>query len=199
VIALERGPHYTAEEYALLFQQGDERALAFFYLELHPSLALHANYYVQNRELAEEISSEAFIKTWKMHSKLNNYNGIRAYLYKVVQRDCQRAIQKERRRVAIHKESNPSEVTYDTPFNHVVRTEVYRIIHTALKELPHGSRRILQMYYIDGKTTGEIAAELCLSPSTIKTQKSSGLEALRKKFIRPLLIMVIIINICSWL
>src|SRR5258708_840146 len=77
-------PHYTEQEYAQLFQEGEEIALNFFFRELHPALALFANRWVNNRSLAEEIAADAFIKTWKMHRKLDSYPSIRAYLYKVV-------------------------------------------------------------------------------------------------------------------
>lgn len=178
---------HTPEEYALLFQQGEEESLAFFYLEFHAALALYANRWVQNRALAEEIASDAFIKTWKQHYKLDSYKGIMAYLYKTVQRDCQHAIKRERKRNEVHQKAQPEVGNNDTPYHHVIRSEVYRIIHTALKELSPGSRRVLAMHYLEGKTTGEIAKELQLSPSTIKTQKTKGLEALRKKLLRPML------------
>lgn len=187
---MEAGGHRTSiEEYALAFQQGDEQALAFFYREFHPALAFYANRWLENRSIAEEIASEAFVQTWKMHSKLDNYYAIRAYLYKTVQRDSLHALRRECKRATIHQNSQPPETTNETPFDHVVRSEVYRIIHTALKDLSPGSRKVLIMHYLEGKTTGQIATELKLHPSTIKTQKTKGLEALRKKLLRPILIL----------
>jgi RNA polymerase sigma-70 factor, ECF subfamily len=185
-------PHYTILEYASLFQQGDETGLAFFYHEFHPALTIFANRWVENRSIAEEIASDAFIKTWKLHWKLENYNSIRAYLYKIVLRDSLRAVKREQKRREIHKKSQPPFMTNDTPFHHVVRSEVYRLIHSALKELSPGSRRVLAMHYLEGKTTGQIAKELDLSPSTIKTQKTKGLEALRKKILRPMLLILVL-------
>ena len=186
-------PRYTAKEYAVLFQEGDEQALAFFYLEFHAALALFANRWVDNRSIAEEIASDAFLKTWKMHGKLTSYKGIRAYLYKTVRRDSHHALKKEQRRMEIHQKSQPPAVTNDTPFHHTVRSEVYRIIHLALKDLSPGNRKVLTMHYLEGKTTGEIARELDLSPNTINTQKTRGLEALRKKLSNPMLIFLYII------
>ena len=40
------------------------------------------------------------------------------------------------------------------------------------------------MYFLEGKNTNEIAQELNLHPSTVKTQKTRGLEALRKLLLR---------------
>jgi len=180
---------HTAREYALLFQQGDEEALSFFYREFHPALTFYACRCAGNYSIAEEIASEAFVKTWRMHWKLNSYSGIRAYLYKTVQRDCQRAMKKEQKRSEIHRSVNNPTQTEETPFDKLVKAEVYRLIHAALKELSPGSQLILTMHYLEGKTTSEIAAELHLSDSTIRTQKTRGLKTLRKKLLRPLLIL----------
>lgn len=191
---MKAGDHSTGmEEYALAFQQGDEKALAFFYKEFHPILSLYANRLLQNRFIAEEIASGAFVKIWKMHSKLSSYGAIRAYLYTIVRRDCQRCLKQEFKRTKIHKEAQLPIVTNDTPFENLVRSEVYRQVHSALKNLAPGSRKVLTMHYIDGKTTGEIAKELHLSPSTIKTQKAKGLEALRKTMLKPISIFICIL------
>lgn len=179
----------TREEYAAAFQQGDEQALAFIYREFHPALSLYAHRWVEDRSIAEEIASEALVKTWKMHWKLNSYSGIRAYLYKTVRRDSQRALKKERKISEIHRAVNNPTQTEETAFDHLVRTEVYRFIHSALKDLSPGSRRVLIMHYLEGKTTSEIATELHLSDSTVRTQKTRGLETLRKKLLRPLLLV----------
>ena len=183
----------TREEYAAAFQQGDEQALAFIYREFHPALALYANRWVENRSIAEEIASDALVKTWKMHWKLDSYGAIRAYLYKIVQRDSLDYIRKEKKRTAMHQQSQPPQTVSDTPFDHLVRSEVYRIIHIALKDLSPANRKVLIMHYLEGKTTGQIARELKLHPSTIKTQKTKGLETLRKKLLRPILILFYLI------
>jgi DNA-directed RNA polymerase specialized sigma24 family protein len=40
------------------------------------------------------------------------------------------------------------------------------------------------MYFLEGKSSGEIARELKLSRSTVNTQKYLGLAALRKKLMQ---------------
>ena len=176
----------NVNKYALLFQDGDEKALSFFYHEFYPALAHYSFQLTQSRPVAEEIASEAFVKVWRMHSKLNSYAGIKAYLYKIVHRDSIEAVLSEQKRDRTYRNLQP-QIETDTPFDKMVRSEVYRLIHTALKDLPAASRRVVIMHYLEGKTTGQISRELNLHPSTIKTQKKQGLNALRKVFIKPML------------
>jgi len=176
----------NGNNYALLFQEGNEKALSFFYHELYPALAHYSYQLTLSRPEAEEIASGAFVKAWRMHYKLNSYSGIKAYLYKIVHRDSIEAILGEQRRAKSYRQLTP-EIDTETPFDNLVRSEVYRLIHAALKDLPPASRKVMIMHYLDGKTTGEISRELNLHPSTVKTQKKQGLNALKKVFIKPML------------
>ncbi len=181
--------NWTREDYAAAFQQGNEQALAFVYRDFHPALAHYAYQWVQDRSIAEEIAAEALVKTWKMHWKLDSYGAIRAYLYKIVHRDSLHYVRSEKKRFEIHQQSKPAQTTSDTPFDHLVRSEVYRLIHTALKDLSPANRQVIVMHYLEGKTTGQIARELNVHPSTVKTQKNRGLQALRKQLMRPVIIL----------
>ncbi len=173
------------EEQAIGFNLGYEKALSFFYHEFYSALAHYSFRLTQSRPLAEEIASEAFVKAWRMHYKLDSYAGIKAYLYKIVHRDSVAAILSEQKRDKIYKGLRP-ETSTDSPFDNMVRSEVYRIIHAALKDLSPGTRRVIIMHYFEDKNTGQISRELNLHPSTVKTQKMQGLKTLRKVFMKPM-------------
>ncbi len=175
----------NGNNYALLFQGGNEKALSFFYHEFYPALTHYSFQIIQSRSIAEEVASEAFVKAWRMHYKLNSYAGIKSYLYKIVHRDSVEASSNEQRLVKSYRQLSP-QIETNTPFDNLVRSEMYRLIHTALKTLSPASRKVIIMHYFEGKTTGQISRELKLHPSTIKTQKMHGLSALRKIFIKSM-------------
>ncbi len=171
--------HDHTTDYAFLFEQGEEKALCFFYHALYPALVHFSFQMTGNRMLAEELVSEAFVKTWRMHFKLNSSAGIKAYLYKVVHRDSLDAICSEQKRIR-NLQQLPPPAENQTPFDLALRSEVYRLVHTAIKGLTPANKKVVTMHFLEGKTTGQISRELSLHPSTIKTQKKQGLEALRK-------------------
>ena len=179
----------NGNNYALLFQEGNEKALSFFYYEFYAALARYSFQLIQNRPIAEEIASEAFVKVWKMHYKLNSYGGIKAYLYKIVHRDSVDAFLIEQRRIKSYTQLSP-QIDTETPYDKMVRSEVYRLIHSALKDLSPANRKVVIMHYFEGKTTGQISREFNLHPSTVKTQKKQGLNALKKVFIKPMLCLL---------
>ncbi|MDB5200853.1 MAG: polymerase, sigma-24 subunit, subfamily [Ferruginibacter sp.] len=164
---------------AKAFQAGDEKALAFFHKQLYIALAHYAFQVTRSRPLAEELASDALLKAWRMRSKLNQPAGIKAYLYRIVHRDSVRAAVAEKKRAGFSG-ILPQSIELDTAYDAMVRTEVYRLVHTALQDLSPSCRKVVIMQYIEGKTTGQISRELNLHPSTIKTQKSRALKNLHR-------------------
>ncbi len=150
------------------FQQGDEKGLAYFYKAFYPALSLYAFKYVNDLSIAEEIVSEAFVKMWKMHWKLDSFGAIRAYLYKVVYRDSITNIKQQQKMGKSYRGLQLLTTDNYTPFDNLVRSETYRIIHNSLKDLPPGQRRVVMMHYLEGKTTGQIAQELGIFKADIK-------------------------------
>lgn len=167
-------------DYAYDFSQGDEAALAFFYMEFLPALTYYSFGITKNRFLSENIASEAFVKTWPHHHKLNNYKVIKAYLYKVVHRESIRAVKNEIKRNTKNG-LIPTTKPEETHLDLLIKSEVYQKIYTELKELPPATQRVMIMYYFQGKKTAQIAKELNLHNSTIQTQRLYGLKLLKKK------------------
>lgn len=180
----ERQEHSV--NYGFLFQAGNGKAFSFFYHEFYAALVHYSFQITQSRTEAEDIVTDAFVKTWRMHHKLNTYGGIKAYLYTVVYRDSIAAVLKERKSKTAQMNLQESQET-DNPFELLVRSEACRLIHAALNDLTPASKRVVVLHYLEGMSTGEIARELKLHPSTIKTQKQQALKALKKIFVRPML------------
>jgi RNA polymerase sigma-70 factor (ECF subfamily) len=178
-------------EYALAFQQGEEKGFDFFFRELFPPLCFFANHILDNRCEAEDIASSAFIKIWKKHSQFNDAKNIRSYLYQIVRNDCFSFLQQKNRSAKVQREIKYLTVVNfeDNYESDIIRAEFFAELYLAINNLPKECRKVFTMLYIHGKTVKEISKELKLSPSTIKTQKARGLIVLRKKIV-PLSIVL---------
>lgn len=176
------GPTYDENQQAMAFQSGEERALEYFFEKFHGPLTLYAFQWVKDRQVAEEMVSEAFVKTWQKHHKLGSYVGIRAYLYTIVRRDSARAAARmQRERTAT---VSPALISPDNPFQYLVRAETCRLVHAALDKLSSGNRQVITLHYLEGKSMAQIARQLNLRPKTVRTRKARGIRALLK-FLQP--------------
>lgn len=190
---------YDANEYALSFQRGEEKGFDFFFHELFPSLCFFANRILNDRCEAEDIVSSAFIKIWKRHSQFIEAKNIRSYLYQIVRNDCIKFLQQKGKRIRIQKEIEYFNIvdTKDNCESDIIRAEFFSALYKALNSLPTECRKVFKMLYIEGKKVNEIAMELSISPSTVKTQKARGLAFLKKKFISHIIyfLSIFIFNI----
>lgn len=190
---MQRKNLYEANDYALLFQRGEEISFTWFFRQLYPSLTLYSFKIIGNKEASEEIASNAFLKIWEKHERFNDADSIKAYLYRIVRNDALKYLHKVKQQLAANKE-----VIYlygyqneKDHFNSMVTAEISREILNAINALPAECSKVFQLLYVEGKTVKEAAEELNLSPSTIKTQKTRGLSALRKSLTRFLALSII--------
>lgn len=178
------------------FQRGEENAFDYFFRELFPSLCFFANRIVNNRCEAEDIASAAFIKIWNKHSQFDAAKNIRSYLYEIVRNDCFKHLQQQERRATMqHDIAYLTKIEkYDSCETDIIRAEVFGELHKSLNSLPTECRKVFKMLYIEGKKVAEIAKELKISPSTVKSQKARGLALLKKKLINKSLLFFLILS-----
>lgn len=176
---------YNSSDYAIFFQRGKEKGFAWFFKELYPVLTFYCNKIIGDKEASEEIASHAFIKIWEKHERFSDADSIKAYLYRIVRNDALKYLRKEKQQIAANKEvvylySYQNETDQ---FSSLVAAEISRELLTAINSLPVECSKVFHLMFVQGKSVKEIAEQLNLSPSTVKTQKARGLAALRKKIV----------------
>lgn len=175
---------WNQEDYTASFQRGEEPGFTYYYNDLSPRLTYHAFRFLGNKEDAEDVVQVAFIKIWERHSTFYHYNVIKAWLYTTVENGAKdklrkRGTEEKYNEVTQMEQQNAFE---RSPLHNMIITEVTSEIHDTLKVLPPECRKIVEMSYLQGKSVREIAEALELSISTVKNQRTRGLEILRKKY-----------------
>ena len=195
---MHQEPLYNELDYVLSFQKGEEKGFAWFFRNLYPALSFYASKITGDKEVSEEIASHAFIKIWQRHVRFSDAPSIKAYLYRIVRNDALKYLNKEKRRLSATKEviylnGNQSEKDH---FTSLVTSETSRQLLEAINCLPAECSKVFKLLYIEGKSVKETAEALQLSPSTVKTQKKRGIEALRKSLNLSIVAIAILLE-CS--
>lgn len=177
---MHQKPKYSMEYYISLFKQGDERGFNFIFHKLYRLMVCYANERVNSWQTAEEIASGAFAKAWPQHHKLGQLAGIKTYLFKIIERDSVRALQKQNR--YRHTDCLPAVAM---PEDHnilqsLVKAETYNMLYEAIQKLSPGMRAVMESMYIEGHSLTETAHILNLSTSTVDTQKKRALKVIQK-------------------
>lgn len=167
---------------AIPFSRRLRKGFDHYFRSWYPALCFFASRLTGDIETAKEISSTAFMKTWTNREKLNSSTDIRAYLYQVARRDCYKWIKRRSHNaLGLQEYINSGGISEENHLEEMMQSELLAFVLKHLNQLPTGSKFVLSKIYIEGKTVAEIAEELHLAASTIKTQKVRGLEALRRK------------------
>ena len=153
--------------------KGDTNAYAFLvekYKGLVYSLALKM---LNNREEAEEVSQDSFIKAYKNLAKFEGKSKFSTWLYKITYRSCLDAIKKNS---ATYNITDINEITInqieetETVLDGIERDERSEIINECLLKLPEDERSVLWLFYFKELSLKEIIEVTSLSEANVKVK-----------------------------
>jgi RNA polymerase sigma-70 factor (sigma-E family) len=129
-----------------------------------------------DRELAEDISQEAFVRVAGRWQDLRNPDAFRAYLRRSIVNLSRSHFRRQRvARNYLKRQASP-EISSDLP--DVERRDVLR---TALQSLPHRQRAALVLRYYEDLSEQQTAEALGCSVGAVKSLVNRGTGALRQR------------------
>lgn len=136
--------------------------------------------FLGDKEPAEEIVNDVFLKIWLNRSSLDNIRNMQVYMYVTVKNACLNHLRGASSRQL--KELNIAESYYFhlsvDPAQLLISKELQSEILTAIDNLPPRCRLIFKMVKQDGLSCKEVAAILNLSHKTVFAQLVIALKKL---------------------
>lgn len=154
------------------------------FLRRHQSAAFNlACYLTRNRDEAEEVLQDAFLKVWRHADDFRDEGNARNWLLKIVARETFR--QRERNRSNEEKKvraqhRGPAR-TADAPDQGAEHEELLGALRIHLQDLPEDERRAVALYYGAGCTQEEIGEALACSQNRISHLLNQALGKLRTR------------------
>ena len=172
---------YTEEELVVLLQGQDQQA--FSYLYDNYSAALNGIIYrmVENRELAEDILQEAFVKIWNNFTSYDTDKGrLFTWMLNITRNltiDTLRSKGYKKQSKISSDENSVSNLTDD---GRMAERFDAMGIRKQLINLKPEQRSIIDLAYFSGYTQDEISKEMGIPLGTVKTRMRSAIIELRK-------------------
>lgn len=156
---------------------GDMKAFEALFQELYPSMCAVATRFITDKDAAEDIAQEAFVKLWEKREAYEDIPCLKTFLYVSVKNLCFNYIRDKK--VTIDYTSPEAQSREAVFKDFLIEEETYRVIDNAVNALSPQSARIMKMC-LEGKQNKEIAEVLGISVNSVKTLKYNALDVLRR-------------------
>jgi RNA polymerase sigma-70 factor (sigma-E family) len=144
-----------------------------------------ARIFTDDRNAAEDIVQEAFIRLYRSAHRVDDPSKVPAYMRSVVLNLCRDHNRRGLMSLRHQQTTAGDERTAPSPDIEVVRSESQGEVIDALLELSARQRECLVLrFYLELSET-EIAATLGISPNSVKTHSRRGMATLRERLAVP--------------
>jgi RNA polymerase sigma-70 factor, ECF subfamily len=170
-------------ELILLIQKDDRVAFYHIYERYSKRLYGFVLRYIKQKEDAEEIVQEVFVKIWETRNKIDAYSSFEAFLFTIAYNTTISLLRK-RTNEKIYLEhlkslqqcANAPDLIDEIQFN-----ELNDRVQSMLNELTPRQKEIFQLSREEGLTHDEIAKKLDISVNTVKKHMTNTLSFLKQQ------------------
>lgn len=150
----------------------DVKAFESFYYLLYDALVRFSMMYIHQREAAEEIVTDVFVKSWLNRSNLRDLERPDTYLFVAVKNQSLNYIKKYSsvHIVSLDYENDVNLIDTANPQFQLEKKELHFQLDQAINSLPQQCRIIFKLIKEDGLKYKEVAEILNISPRTVQTQ-----------------------------
>lgn len=158
----------------------DDKAFEALFHQLNSKLTRFCVLYVCQREVAEEIISDVFVRCWVNRKALADVQNPASYLFVAVKNLSLNHIKKfsSVHLVQLEDSDEVDIVDMNNPQKEFERKELFLQMDKAIATLPRQCRIVFRLIKEDGMKYKEVAEILNISPRTVQTQLFRAIKKL---------------------
>ena len=161
---------------------GDRLAYTRLYAAHLDSLHQYIFLFTGNKEIAEEIVQDVFLRIWERRTRLGELNSFRAYLFRAAKNQLINHIRREQVRTRafgyLQRQSDNIPNGQDTGHQFDYR-QTHALLRKAIGRLPKKRRQVFLLSVEEGLPLDEIAARMGISKNVVKKQLYEGYDFIR--------------------
>jgi RNA polymerase sigma-70 factor (ECF subfamily) len=186
---------HVGQDLVTQFTQGNTRAFTAIYNTYYPRLFNFAKRMVDNRQEAQDITAETFVKLWRLHANFSTPDKIRAFLFVTARNACYDYLKYNARENNQQKEliHHLLPETDQVMLRDEIKADVLDHIYTEIEKLPQQCKAVFTLSYLEGRKNNEIAELLQITDKTVRNQKVLAKKLLRVALFDHLRIVSLII------
>ena len=138
---------------------------------------------LKNREEAEEVSQDVFIKIYKSLASFKGDSKLSTWVYRVTYNCCLDQIKKNKKHlndVPIDEYNYNKIDTIDNALESLIKEEKQQLIRSCVNRLPEESSAIITLFYFDELSLDEISGITGIESNTVKVKLFRARKKLAK-------------------
>lgn len=161
-------------------RNGKEEGLKATY-RLYKRPLLYFSLQFVDRETAEEIVADTFIKVWTLKEKFDNIDRLKAFLYISTKNACLNYLRSPHTKRTVEPLEDWENIVQEDAeiYTKIIKTELLQQIYHEVAKLPHKQGEVFKMTYLEDMTVEEISEKLKISPTAVYINRSRALAYLR--------------------
>jgi len=134
-----------------------------------------------NREEAEDVVQDVYLKLWGMRNELRNYNSIEALSIRITRNLCLDCLRRRKTSQEAMKAGRIKGEGYsETPAESLEKKEEAELIHSLIAALPEPQRSLVHLRHLEGKEYDEIALMVNMNVNAIRVSISRARKQMRE-------------------
>lgn len=169
----------TERELLTLVASGDVRAYARLFAAYRGRVYFHALSFLKSPQLAEEITTDIFVKVWDQRQKLTEIKSFPAWLF-ILGRN--HLLTELRRKLVETTDVNQEQALYEDlllPDQQYEYRETYRVIMEGVALLPPQQKAVFTLNRLEAQSHEAIAQQLGITKRTVRFHMVTALNFLR--------------------
>ena len=173
--------------------RGDQTAFELLFRFYYPGLVVFASNILLNKENAEEIVQDFFVRLWMKRESINECSSFKNFLFTSVKNSSINFLKREKIKDKVIYELK-NMVANDSLYNPdlFITSELQKRIEDACNKLPPRTKEVFSLNRFKGLSNDEIAVGLNISKRTVETHISNALKILREEFKDYMFLLMVI-------
>ena len=172
---------YTEEELIMLLKSGDQFAFEYLYDHYSGALNMVILKIIDDRQRAEDILQEAFVKIWNNFSSYDSSKGrLFTWMLNITRNLTIDTVRSKSYKKQLKIQQTENAVSYTS--NNIDENNKFDAlgIREQIVLLKEDQKRLIDLAYFEGFTQEEISKKLGIPLGTVKTRMRAAISILRK-------------------
>jgi RNA polymerase sigma-70 factor (ECF subfamily) len=160
-------------------QKGDSEAFARIYDQFSEKLYRFIYFRVGHREIAEDILSDTFVKSWQKIHQINSHKSLSAWLYQIARNNIIDYYRLKKETISL-EEVAETLIDAINPIETLNLSFQQKKILAALEDLPTEQKQVIQYRFFEDLSNEEIAFILSKSEGAVRVIQHRAITRLKQ-------------------